>query len=204
MKTYYTVYRITNRVNGRFYIGSHRTERLDDGYVGSGKLLKRAFKKYGIENFEKEILAVFETSEEMFAEEARLVDKNNPKCYNLKEGGEGGFDHINSDKEYHRQISKLGYSKGLALLTPEQLSSRATNANLSRYSKKENIEAARKRAIEMNQTGQWGNKGKPHSKEHVEKIRKAATGKKHTEETKAKIRKSVKEYLKNKHAPEVC
>lgn len=62
---YYTIYKITNQIDGKLYIGSHKTKDLNDGYMGSGKYLLRAQEKYGIKNFRKEVLFVFETAEEI-------------------------------------------------------------------------------------------------------------------------------------------
>jgi len=60
----YLVYMITNKVNGKRYIGCHKTDDVDDGYMGSGKLIRRAIKKYGSENFAKEVLATFKNDSE--------------------------------------------------------------------------------------------------------------------------------------------
>ena len=73
---FYAIYKITNQINSKFYIGSHKTEDLNDGYMGSGKYLIHAQKKYGIENFKKEILFVFETADEMYAKEAEIVNED--------------------------------------------------------------------------------------------------------------------------------
>lgn len=96
---FYTVYKITNKINGKIYIGKHQTKDLEDGYMGSGKLLRRAQEKYGIQNFEKKILHVFETEEEMNIKEKELVTEEFcllESTYNLCEGGKGGFGYINS------------------------------------------------------------------------------------------------------------
>lgn len=94
---FYTVYRITNLVNGKIYVGKHKTTDLNDGYMGSGKLIRQAISKYGLENFHKEILFVFDNEEEMNAKEAEIVVISE-NSYNLTEGGKGGFSYINQQK----------------------------------------------------------------------------------------------------------
>lgn len=83
---YHYFYKITNNINNRFYYGIHSTNNLDDGYMGSGLRLNYAFKKYGMENFTKEILKFFDTREECAKYEAEVVNKNlinDPNCYNV-------------------------------------------------------------------------------------------------------------------------
>ena len=72
--TYYYIYKITNLINGKIYIGQHTTSNLDDGYMGSGKIIIRAIKKYGVENFRKEIQGFYENEYELNYVERMLVD----------------------------------------------------------------------------------------------------------------------------------
>jgi hypothetical protein len=99
-KIYYFSYQTTNLINGKKYIGVHTTKNLDDGYLGSGKILKKAFRKYGLENFKREILEFFDTEKQMYEREANLITDeiiSDSKFYNLKHGGEGGFSFINKN-----------------------------------------------------------------------------------------------------------
>lgn len=96
---HYTIYKITNLINGKIYIGKHQTEDLNDGYMGSGKRLALAIEKHGIKNFKKEILFQFDNEDDMNAKEAELVTEEFVKentNYNLCPGGHGGWGYINS------------------------------------------------------------------------------------------------------------
>lgn len=97
----YTVYKITNQINNKVYIGKHQTNNLNDDYMGSGKHLKRAIELYGIENFTKDILYVFDSEDAMNSKEAELVTEefcSRDDTYNLCAGGKGGFNYINTNR----------------------------------------------------------------------------------------------------------
>jgi group I intron endonuclease len=92
-KKHNLVYKTTNLINQKIYIGVHSTNDIEDGYIGSGKTFKHAIKKYGKENFTRELLFDFPTPEEAYAKEKELVDLifiNRKDNYNFKEGGEQG------------------------------------------------------------------------------------------------------------------
>lgn len=128
----YTIYQITNTINGKIYIGKHETYNLEDGYMGSGNLLKSAQAKYGIGNFTKEILHVFETESEMNDKEAELVTENfclREDTYNLCVGGQGGFSYINRNDlnvPIHKQNLDLQEVCRLAALKRKELASDAS------------------------------------------------------------------------------
>ena len=90
----YYVYKTTNKLNGRYYIGVHKSENIEkDSYLGSGYILAKAITKYGKENFQREILFEFDTPEEAFSMEKEIVNEefvNDDITYNVALGGHGG------------------------------------------------------------------------------------------------------------------
>lgn len=91
---HFIVYKITNSLNGHYYIGQHKTTNPTDDYMGSGKYFKRVINKYPLNVFIKEILFDFDNFEDMNNKEKELVPlsacfPNNPMSYNLVEGGSG-------------------------------------------------------------------------------------------------------------------
>lgn len=89
---FHFVYKTTNLVNGKYYIGKRSASTLSGSYLGSGIALKAAIKKYGKKNFKREILKKFSNSKEAYSYEAKIVTRElirKPECYNMKLGGRG-------------------------------------------------------------------------------------------------------------------
>ena len=127
VRRYHFIYRTTCLVTGRFYIGMHSTDNVDDGYLGSGKILKRSIRKHGAENHKREILDHAESYDDLKELEKLFVTNDlleHPLCMNIKLGGDGGFDFINSSRmildhlkeskqspEYRAKISEITRKK---------------------------------------------------------------------------------------------
>lgn len=92
------------------YIGKHETENVNDCYMGSGLRIRRAIEKYGVDNFEKTILFECSSQEEMNQKEAEIVNEDfisREDVYNIKLGGEGGWDYLNNpDSPYGKGTKK--------------------------------------------------------------------------------------------------
>lgn len=100
MKIYNYIYLITNNINGKIYIGKHSTDNLDDDYMGSGILIKKAIQKYSVENFTKDYLAFCDTEEKLNWLEKFYIKKYNARQvgYNLTDGGDGRLGFIMSEE----------------------------------------------------------------------------------------------------------
>lgn len=91
---YHYIYKVTYLPNGKYYVGMHSTDNLEDGYMGSGRRIKWLVKRYGLEHFKFEILEYLPNRKSLIEREKEIVGKEllkDIKCLNLKEGGEGGF-----------------------------------------------------------------------------------------------------------------
>jgi len=110
---YYFIYETTNIVNQKKYRGYHSTDNIDDGYLGSGVAIKKAIKKYGVDNFKREILEFCKSLDEVLVREKFYVDevwvksKNN---YNLVLGGKNIRQTIESRKNLGNTIKRNYYS----------------------------------------------------------------------------------------------
>lgn len=120
MVVYHFVYETTNLINGKKYLGKHSTKNLNDNYLGSGTLLKRAVAFHGNENFRRSILKFFDSAEEACQFETSLVTE-----------------HIVKSDEYYNLLLGGGNNDGnarhfLANLTPKENSLKAAKTLKSR------------------------------------------------------------------------
>jgi hypothetical protein len=171
-KQYYIIYETKNLKNGKIYIGMHETDDLEDGYLGSGTRLKRAIRYYGKEFFEKRILHIFDSREDMINKEIELVTEefvNRKDTYNLMKGGRGGFV---SESAYRKGAQKMLEKIWNDISFRKRHSSRISSLQKERWTDSEYREKMLK--IITNTKG----------------IKNGMYNKKHTEESKIKMKHS--------------
>lgn len=159
----YTIYKITNLINNKIYIGKHQTNNINDSYYGSGVALKNAMSKHGKENFKKEVLFVFNTEKEMNNKEVELITEEfvaRSDTYNMGIGGEGG-PHFKGKKHTKETKQKI-------------------------------VETSKKYDWSFRKGIPAHNKGKKDSEETRKRKSEVAKRRRHSPETRKKISESLK------------
>jgi hypothetical protein len=122
-RKHHYIYRIV-RHDGKYYIGLHSTDDLDDGYFGSGKLLWRSIKKHGKDKHSKQIVEFLPSRALLKAREAEIVNEEllgDALCLNLKVGGDGGFPPGQSKKNWEDPKYRERVTKAISERMPEVL-----------------------------------------------------------------------------------
>ena len=159
--TIYTIYKTTNIINGKYYIGKTSSSRKDyDTYLGSGVALNRAIKKYGRKNFFRETLYTFVSEEKCYEKEKEIVTPelcSLEECYNMMGGGLGG-----------RVGNRLGHT------TSEETKLKQKKANLEQVScwKGKKLSEEHKKKLSASKLGIR------QSEEHIQKHKEAMLGRK--------------------------
>lgn len=181
----YYLYCILNKVNQKKYVGwtNDPPERKHTHYIGLGsKLVYKAILKYGVENFEFNVLCETERMNVILQMEIKTISSLNtfnPNGYNLTEGGEGSLGRIVTD------------------VTREKMS-KAQKGKPRTEKHKKAISEGRKGIIfteEHRANIALSKKGKPRPPEVIEILRQSNIGKKRSEESK------LKQSLANKGRP---
>jgi group I intron endonuclease len=181
-KIFGIVYKSTNMVNGKCYIGqtTQTLNRRISGHIHNSikKMYKgifsQAIRKYGIENFKWEVLQECYTREELDNTEKIFIEKNKEICYNISIGGLGssGFKQspISIEK---RRIKLLGKKR-----TDEQ-----KRLQSERMKGRKQTEEQRQKNIKCHM-------GLKHSEETRKKMSESHKGKTFTDEHKRNISNS--------------
>lgn len=160
----YTIYKITNTINDKIYIGQHKGSM--EKYWGSGLLIKRAIEKYGIENFTKDILLECDENEADDAEKYWIKQLNSTDInigYNISLGGEGG-DQISKHPRNAEIRKQISISNTGIKHTQEAKDKISATLNLNHY-----MVGKKLGSLERLKTF----KGKTHKKETIEKIKES-------------------------------
>lgn len=103
----YTLYKTTCLLNDKIYIGIHRTKNPHDNYLGSGREIKRAIRKYGKINFKKEILEILPTEQAMYDREKEIVTSEfvlREDNYNVALGGWGRPKMVKKSDAFKKKV----------------------------------------------------------------------------------------------------
>jgi len=162
-KTLHYIYKTTCLITKKYYIGMHSAYTLDDGYLGSGKILRKSIRKYGKENHVREIIEFCKTREDLPIRESEIVNKAllaDPLCINLILGG----------------TSNIGGPRTSGWKMPPMTDEHRANLTAARRNRKPASEETRKKMSDSH-------KGKVRTEEHKKNNREALKNSKKFQES---------------------
>ncbi len=193
------IYQIKNKINKKNYVGYHKSLNENDDYMGSGVLIKKAIKKYGKENFEKEILEIC-NEENWQAREIYWIKEIKslyPIGYNLMEGGQGGklsFKYTLTEKQ-KKKISENTkgnknpmYGKNIFSIWKEKSGESIALEKMEKWKNDRKKPRDEKTKLKISKKL----KGRKMDKEVCSKISSTLEGHKLSEDTKRKISESLR------------
>jgi hypothetical protein len=178
------IYKTTNLVNGKIYIG--KDSKNDPTYLGSGIILKAAISKYGVDSFKKEVIEECDSKDKLdereifWIKEYNTTDRN--VGYNVARGGTGGdttSNHPNKDKIIEARNKKVSESLIGHYVSDEARKNQSISHTgwFDRMAKEEQEEYRIKQSIALKEyysNNKHHSKGKNLSKEHKDKLSKHA------------------------------
>lgn len=167
------IYKTTNLLNGKIYIGKKKSPVFIEDYFGSGKLIRRAINQYGAENFQVKLVYWAKTLEELNEKEKFYITfyeshYTSGKGYNIALGGDGGD-----------LINQLPYDEYMEFV--DECRRRSIGKNNPNYGKGDKIRGENNPSKRLEVREKLSNSlkgeangmfGKTHSKETMERILK--------------------------------
>jgi len=107
------IYKITNLVNGKIYVGKKKGSFVDENYWGSGSKIKVALREFGTSNFRREILEWCSTNDILKAREKYWIEtlhaRDSSIGYNVKQGGEGDRQSLPDEYKQQKDLKIIGF-----------------------------------------------------------------------------------------------
>ncbi len=176
MKKFHITYITTNSINGKQYIGDHSTNNLDDKYIGSGNLMRKAIKKYGKKNFKRKILEICESKQKAFDFQEKYINEFNtlvPNGYNLSPTGGLNVKRCFSE-EAKRKIGAASKGRTVSAESRLKMSMSRSGENNPMYGKGYKIIGNKNGMFEIGHTEKTKEKmRKPKTKEHIKNLKKS-------------------------------
>lgn len=178
------------KITGKIYIGQKKSKVFINNYFGSGKLIKLAINKYGVENFNVYLIDWSKSKEDLDYKEKYWIAKynsvNKEIGYNISRGGLWGDclttkTPLEKEEIINKIVKTRHLNRKLGITKPYKLSEE-TKKKISIATSGKNNPMYGKSAM----------KGRHHSEETKRKISEAAKGRHHSEETRKKISESNK------------
>jgi hypothetical protein len=166
-RKHHFIYRTTCLVTDKYYVGMHSTDDVDDGYMGSGRILERSIKKHGLDKHVRYIVEVCDDRAALAEREKEIVNVKmlrDPLCMNLVEGGNGGAQPGERNSFFGKHHKRSTIEKIRASMSGEKGPCYGRTGVLHpQFGKKHTKDASRKMTL--------AHLGKPLTKEHVNAIR---------------------------------
>lgn len=196
------IYRCTNRINGKLYVGKtirtlavrRKQHEMDSFNNTTGSIFLRALNKYGVENFDWEVICEVDGIDELNSLERSYIFKLGtliPNGYNITKGGDGGDTSLNHPKK--QQIiekRKKSLREFVDSLTEKERKQKYTAKSSPLKNKTWEEFFGEEKAAEMKKNLSEKRTGYRHTPEAIEKISQTGQGRIVSEETKEKIRKT--------------
>lgn len=198
----YCIYLIVNKINGKTYVGQRKSSKewYDDSYMGSGKLLGLAKKKYGIENFEKFLIQYCYSKEETDKAEKFWIAEYRSRGkaeYNIADGGSGIA--IKGRKAWNKGKPSPMRGKNRSEETKRKISESKKGKHLTEEHKRKLSESLKGRTawnkgkhLPEEQKKKLSEVARNMTEEHKRKLSESHKGKSLSEEQKRKISESMK------------
>lgn len=179
------IYLTTNLITNEKYIGKHCGD-INDNYLGSGKILQRAIKKYGKENFKREILFISKNAQENNEKEKEFIKAFNAvedrTFYNISEGGDGGDIFHLLPVEQQEELKEQARKRATGINNPrygihlsEEIKEKIRRNRNTEYMQTKEYKQAMSKATLGEKNGMYG---KHHTEEAKQKMSEAKKGKK--------------------------